>query len=181
MIVSEIKDENTLIVYWKETDSSIDQTLKRKVEQEVVLKKLREYYPYAKINHTKNGVPLIDGAPFSHISISHRKGWYAFALSQENIGLDIEIRNKNLKNGHHYFLNENEFQFMEQEEQLLLIWSAKEAVYKKYQGEIKDLKNHVTILSIDTLMKRIQADYLEKISLSFYMNNEIILVWTNNA
>ena len=91
---------------------------------------------------------LIVKKPELFLSVSHAKGWFAVSISTEPVGVDIQTYSSRLKEGQDYFRNERELPFADNETALHLIWCAKEAFYKMKEGQIVDLKEHVTICSI---------------------------------
>lgn len=87
------------------------------------------------ITYNEHGKPFL-----SHersISISHTKGKYAAVLisCNERCGIDIEIKNDRVRKVVSRFISPNEKAFLNADEeieleQLLIIWSAKEALFK---------------------------------------------------
>ena len=86
------------------------------------------------IQKDEKGKPYLPEHPFLKISISHRGPYLAVAFSEQEIGVDIEYLNVNLVKGKAYFMNEEEQDTSFSEEEHLMIWCAKEALYKKKGG-----------------------------------------------
>src|ERR1017187_1284255 len=100
--------------------------------------------PYI-IEYTAHGKPYIKDTDWE-ISISHTKEYIAIILSTCNkVGIDIEIldpriiriKDKFLRDDERAFINPNHFI-----EQLYIIWSAKETLFKIYEkGELLFIEN----------------------------------------
>lgn len=95
---------------------------------------------------------LLSGKPYlkddeRHISISHTRGYAAVAISETNpIGLDIEQRTDKVCRVQHKFLSPEERLFIPSGEgnvePLLVIWTAKEAMFKLVDREGIDFAEH---------------------------------------
>lgn len=82
-----------------------------------------------------------------HITISHTRGYAAVAISGTNpIGLDIEQRTDKVCRVQHKFLSPEEKSLLPSEkknvEALLIIWTAKEAMFKLVDREGIDFAEH---------------------------------------
>jgi phosphopantetheinyl transferase len=97
------------------------------------------------LSYLPSGQPVFTNSE-KHLSISHSDGWFAVYIASEPIGIDIQVPNQRLELGKHYFLNEQE-QHLTDLGTLHAIWGAKEALYKKYGGDIDDLRGEVTFQS----------------------------------
>ena len=87
--------------------------------------------PSVIIDHNSNGQPLLDGF---YISISHTNGYACVLLStQKVVGIDIEYRSDRIERIRSKFLRSDE-SFISIEE-LLLVWSAKETLYKYFSAD----------------------------------------------
>jgi len=77
-----------------------------------------------------------------YFSVSHTKNYVAFALSKENIGLDIEERvNRDFK-ALNYVADPNEISCCKENDDFYTLWTFKESYAKlKGTGITKDLKN----------------------------------------
>lgn len=96
----------------------------------------------AKISYKENGAPYLESSN-KEISISHTKGYVCIALSENyRIGIDIERVANKVERVKDRFINECEQ--CDTLIKMLLIWSAKESMYKLLQIEgldfLKDLK-----------------------------------------
>lgn len=93
------------------------------------------YLNGATLGHYVNGAPFIElksGAGKDiFISLSHCRTGACIAISEDvkNFGIDIEEESEKLQRVKEKFINEAESKFIN-DEQLLLAWTIKEAVYK---------------------------------------------------
>ncbi|MGL4993103.1 MAG: 4'-phosphopantetheinyl transferase superfamily protein [Bacteroidales bacterium] len=100
-----------------------------------------------------------DGKPFSSalgrtISITHtRSKFVSILISDEPIcGIDIELNSRQVSNIRSRFISYNEESFLNEEnhqEQLLLIWSAKESLFKSIPGSSIDFIDHLEVMPFE--------------------------------
>jgi phosphopantetheinyl transferase len=152
---------------------------KKEIDRLEVKHKLKQIFPNAELIHDENGAPIIKNADYPFISVSHYQGWFTFYLSYKKNGVDIQSFKKSLSKGRSYFINSNENYLELSQLNLHLIWCAKEAFYKKYNGDIEDLKNDVSVTKIDLNVNQLSLEYKDcKEDLSFLVNKEYVIVWT---
>jgi 4'-phosphopantetheinyl transferase len=101
-----------------------------------------------KIVYSEAGKPYLDGAN-THISISHSKDYVAvIAHPLYQTGIDIEKTGDRIQRVSHKFVNDAERSWLSKEhenEQLYVIWGAKECAFKIFGlGEI-DFKDHLEV------------------------------------
>lgn len=80
----------------------------------------------------KNGAPYIIDSSL-HLSISHTRGYAAVAVSDKNVGVDVEITTRSALEASKYFMNDEELLSLKSGDanlKSLLHWSAKEALFK---------------------------------------------------
>ena len=83
------------------------------------------------IDHNSNGQPLLDGF---YLSISHTNGYACVLLStQKVVAIDIEYRSDRIERIRSKFLRSDEA--FTSIEDLLLVWSAKETLYKYFSAD----------------------------------------------
>ena len=91
--------------------------------------------PYI-IEYSIHGKPHIKGSDLE-ISISHTKEYISLILSKDKkVGIDIEILDPRIKRIQNKFLRDDELAFINPNhliEQLYIIWSAKETLFKIYE------------------------------------------------
>lgn len=152
---------------------------KKEIESTRVKREIQNLYPNAVLEHEENGAPLLIKANYSYISISHYRGWYALYFSNKTNGVDIQAFKNTLFKGKDYFINSKDDELELTATNLHLIWSAKEAFYKKHQGNIADLKNEVSVKEIDLKSKLIYLEYKDLVEvLCFRIYADFVLVWT---
>ena len=113
-------------------------------------------FPYELIQLADTRKPYLPDAQF-HFSISHCGDYAAAIVSQDRrVGIDIEIPLKKITRIADKFLSENEkniFQVSNDTEtqanlqQLTLLWSTKEAIFKWYGDGGVDFRQHIHLLS----------------------------------
>lgn len=140
----------------------------------------------AVIGYDKERKPHIVGSE-TEISMSH-SGKYVCVYLREgaSVGVDIQQMKPSISKGAFYFLNDQELQWANLEDnlQMHLIWSAKEAVFK-YAGDASiDLKKHIIIPAFSGNQKgrfevNLQKDDLpEAIQIQFDTFEDYVLTWT---
>tara|TARA_B110000285_G_C15114725_1_gene613377 strand:- start:176 stop:727 length:552 start_codon:yes stop_codon:yes gene_type:complete len=98
------------------------------------------------VSHLENGAPILNSNENSYISISHSNDYFAVYYSEVNaVGIDVEVIQRSLLKGRHYFLNENELSQDWTNDELHIIWGVKEAFFKLKQGKLENLINYITI------------------------------------
>jgi 4'-phosphopantetheinyl transferase len=102
-------------------------------------------YADVDLYYNSYGKPLLkDG---KHISITHSYHFSAIALSDDDIGIDIEMLRNKIKIIQHKFVN-TDFDTLTDEDlvkQLTVIWGAKEAMYKIYPYGGLSFRDHIAI------------------------------------
>ncbi len=92
-----------------------------------------------RISYTTSGCPLLEGRDQPHISSTHRHGYVAVAVSQQAVGLDLEIFSERARLLADKFLDGDEMALVNRlglspEKSATILWSAKEAFFK-YSSE----------------------------------------------
>lgn len=178
-----IDNSDSKLIVWKDDTyfEKLEKGLKKKdVEKQTVTEMLHSIDKDLVLKNKSNGAPYIQNSSYSNISISHYGGHYVVYLSKKPVGVDIQIFKDSLMKGRHYFVNQSEESTIDLTKiNLHLIWTAKEAFYKKHSGEIADLKNDVSILKIDESKKMIKLNYQEEIfELTFALFEDCVVTWT---
>lgn len=178
-------DEHSVIYYW--FDNQYQEKLraldKQSVERQAIREVLLKLHPTIVLERKENGAPSIKDEVYEFISISHAKGWYAIYLSTNSpVGVDIQTPKKSLLKGKDYFINSREENFTKEDFNLHLIWCGKEAVFKKMNGLIDDLKEEVSTVELNTKENEIKMVYKNKIEISHYLSTlDFLLVWTMSS
>ena len=131
-----------------------------------------------KINHSDSGAPfLVDSNQF--ISISHSGNLFAIHLSKQGcVGVDVQLMKKNLYRGRGYFINDfEEKNFSLTERELLLIWCAKETVYKTQKGEIQFYKENITITEMFEGVIKVNVKGDGELSCRYLYSDEFALTY----
>ena len=130
--------------------------------------------------HDEMGKPSL---PEEHlrISISHTKGYAAILLSPvREVGLDIEQFSDKIFHVRDKFLRAEEKQIIDSTDrtQLLLCWSAKEAVYKLYEGLRPEYWEQITVkaLDMDQCVMLAEVEDRPPVSLRFRVFPDFVMV-----
>ena len=129
--------------------------------------------PSVIIDHNSNGQPLLGGF---HISISHTNGYACVLLStQKVVAIDIEYRSDRIERIRSKFLRSDEA--FTSIEDLLLVWSAKETLYK-YFSEDDLMYNEMKVESIsDSSLSMINLKTNEKKMASYLSTPNYVLTY----
>jgi len=130
--------------------------------------------------------PHIAGSQ-TEISMSHSGEYVCVYLRDgKSVGIDIQQMKPSISKGAFYFLNEQELQWadLDNNVQMHLMWSAKEAVFK-YAGDASiDLKKHIIIHAFSGNqngrfeVKLQKGDLPETIQIQFDTFEDYVLTWT---
>jgi 4'-phosphopantetheinyl transferase EntD len=109
-----------------------------------------ELFPEKDILYNSVGAPFLQDMPHTHISISHTKGMVGLAVSDREVGMDLEPVRDLAKRIHFKFVNEEELKILsnEDEVQMCQAWSAKEVLYKLAERKQIDFKKEMNIVSL---------------------------------
>ncbi len=104
-----------------------------------------------RILHEDSGKPYLADGTY-HVSISHTKGYAAVALHREReVGIDIEQVAERVRKVTSRFVREDELPQLEQDapmvqlQKLLIVWSAKETLFKVLNCREVDFLEHLHI------------------------------------
>ena len=136
------------------------------------------------IEYDKDGKPYLLDKSYQ-ISISHCKSWIAVMIHPTRlVGIDIEIPTDKILKLQKRFLNETEQKYLatgENINQLMLAWSAKEALYKIIGIEAVDFANQLHIFPFE--MKSIGKFTAEHVKtkkiyeLNYHQHSDYTLVY----
>jgi len=139
-----------------------------------------------RITYHENGKPEINNGEMS-ISVSHCKEVVAIVISKsaKAVGLDCETIASRILKIKHKFVNEDEFsQFKNNElENLTLIWSAKEALFKIYAKGAIDFNEHLHVNNFDfcaeggTFTGTITKEQKVSYTMHYKLIQNSLLVW----
>lgn len=99
----------------------------------------------ADLFYNEFGKPLLTSG--KHISISHSYYFSTIAISDEEIGIDIEMVREKITMIQHKFVNTDYDSLSDEDliKQLTIIWGAKEAMYKIYPHGGLSFREHIAI------------------------------------
>jgi phosphopantetheinyl transferase len=107
------------------------------------------------------GKPHLNGE--KHISITHSHNFSALIISDETVGIDIELQREKIIRIADKFC-ESEFQFLEREKiseyvrKLTVIWGAKEAIFKIRNEKGISFKDHIKVNAFELENKQTIAE-----------------------
>lgn len=130
--------------------------------------------------HDEMGKPSLSEEHL-RISISHTKGYAAILLSPlREVGLDIEQFSDKIFHVRDKFLRAEEKQIIDSTDrtQLLLCWSAKETVYKLYEGLRPEYWEQITVkaLDMDQCVMLAEVEDRPPVSLRFRVFPDFVMV-----
>lgn len=139
------------------------------------------------IGYNNSGRPLLTDN--SHqISISHTKGYVAIYLSKyENIGIDIEYVTNRIERIASRVFSERELSFCHEENrltQLLIMWCAKETLFKAFELKDVDFIEHLEIQPFEVsskqgvlIGKELQSKDQKCLEISYIIANDFVLTY----
>ena len=175
--------------FTKNISSEIQVGIKKIFNQEERLKeKFAPHFILKKNNPSilLNNINLEPKTSDGFISISHCKEHIAVIFdSQKSVGIDIEFYTDRILKIRHKFLNDAEKDFCKDDaKKSLIIWSAKEAIFKKFGNGTVFFKENISIENFNVDRKIYlngiakPDNKFEKISLLCELFDEFILVHT---
>lgn len=175
-----ISTKNGYVLIWKISSLLIPKKASARIsfQRKIILSMLKASgYDVNRLYYKSTGQPLISSDSQKHISVSHSQNWFVIYLSDDPVGVDIEVERPSIISGKDWFINQSESSKYQTCQMLHLVWGAKEAYYKKNEGQIADLKNEVSITEINKT--RIKINYQNTNSQLFYkVIQNVYLVWT---
>ena len=83
-----------------------------------------------------------------------------------------------MSGGSHFFLTEEEKKWSSPID-LHIIWSAKEAIFKKMKGEFSNYLLEISVIELDKEHNRLRVSYFGKTEeLHFLLSDKMVLVYT---
>ncbi len=135
----------------------------------------------ARIDHDEQGKPFLPDEPNARISISHTKNYAALYVShRREVGVDIEQLSDRILRVKSKFLRERELSLIDEMDkvQLLLCWSAKEALYKLIPGLRPEYWEQLFLTGVDFALRTMSFDTpIGNVTLSFRVDEEFVLVY----
>ncbi len=163
-------------------DDDVQQKNKGQFQRDVIRFFLKnELNIESEIAYHKSGAPFLKDSNL-FISISHSGFFFAVQLSVVDcVGVDIQVFKSLISRGYSYFVNEQEEIKHELNElNLHLIWCAKECVYKLKKGKIKNYREDISIVEIESDLITVGV-YTKEIKCRYILERDLVLVFVDNA
>lgn len=137
------------------------------------------------IHYHPSGRPYIADREL-HLSISHTKGYVSVIISPTNeVGIDIEKISDRVHRVAHKFVRDDELlpeEPIQKTHALLLIWSAKEVMFKCMNEEAVDFREHmrVDISQADGgcfMGKETRSERGRTYSISYMIDPDFVMTW----
>lgn len=133
----------------------------------------------ALVDHEDSGAPFLSSHSGLNISVSHSHDYYAVMLHpSQAVGIDLQRKRVGaFPSALHYFLSEEEMTIPHTDNELYLLWSAKEALYKRKKGKLSSYKEDMQIHAISSgmLLANVEDEFLRCPYLIFDM--QLVLVY----
>lgn len=139
-------------------------------------------FPYHLIQVADTRKPYLPGEEY-HFSISHCGDFAAAIVSKhQRVGVDIEIPVEKIERIRNKFLSvqEQEHLLNGDLEQLTVLWSAKEAVFKWYGKGKVDFKAHMQLQGQDIAKEQLDcffAPSVQHLTVNYRMLEQVVLAW----
>ncbi|TPD65466.1 4'-phosphopantetheinyl transferase superfamily protein [Flavobacterium microcysteis] len=163
--ITESFDEFFSQVILKEKTLERLQSMKSEVHQRAFLsvrKLLQEAgHNDLQLHYDEFGKPHLENE--THISITHSFDFSAIILSDENVGIDIELRREKVILIAEKFVDESEFRFLDKEKKedyvsrLTVIWGIKEAIFKIRNEKGISFKDHIFVAPFEMKDQKTKA------------------------
>lgn len=170
------------IVVWKSANYPVNKSglkKKKEIERLEVLQMINSLgYAIKDLQYKESGQPILSQDSKEHLSISHSHGWFALYIASAPVGVDIEIARETIAEGKDWFINPSELPNFLSKHHLQVVWGAKEAYYKKQEGQIEDLRKDVSVKKIALNSLLLEHAGHEEV-LFFRQIDTVYLVWTH--
>jgi 4'-phosphopantetheinyl transferase len=131
----------------------------------------------------QSGRPYL-GVDRKPLSLSHCEGFVAAIHADVSVGIDVERISSRVQKIKNYFMRDEELDLLgEENEPLILAWSAKESIYKWFGEKHLGYKSQLCIQSIDFAEQVMEIEIIIKDHsltqpLFFLQDSEKVLTWT---
>jgi len=131
----------------------------------------------------QSGRPFL-GVERKPLSLSHCEGFVAAIHADVSVGIDVERISSRVQKIKNYFMRDEELGLLgEENEVLILAWSAKESIYKWFGEKHLGYKSQLCIRSIDFVGEVMEVeintkDHYLKQPVFFRQDSEKVLTWT---
>lgn len=137
------------------------------------------------INYTEIGAPFIGDE--GYISISHASNVVGLAFSKSHaVGLDLEPIREKVHAVKHKFLSKSESETLQtaSTEEMIKVWSAKEALYKLAERKKIIFASELIIQKIDKVNWKgtiVNPDHKKEVSLNILTHKEFVISFNIHA
>jgi phosphopantetheinyl transferase len=134
---------------WEEYESLASEAIRHRwLASRYAVQQVSQQSPLKLIKETSGKPILLESE--SHISLSHCEGYVAAIHGDAPVGIDVERISHRAQKIKNYFLRDEELVLLgEENEALILAWSAKESIFKWYGKKNLGYKSQLCIRSID--------------------------------
>lgn len=166
----------------------IKSELKRKqwLASRLLIRMIIDSPGFIRLNKLPSGQPVLSDLDH-RVSISHC-GYYAAVIISRtsSVGIDIEVQADRILAIQHKFIGEQEYQWagdLHNRLRSLIIWSAKESIFKWYAAGQVDFRKHIMIYpfeseeqgSIHALFSNGQVE--RSLKLNYRCYHDLVLTW----
>jgi 4'-phosphopantetheinyl transferase len=168
---------------WEEYESLASEAIRyRWLASRYAVQQVSRQSPLKLIKETSGKPILLESE--NHISLSHCDGYVAAIHGDVPVGIDVELISQRVQKIKNYFLRDEEIALLgEENEALILAWSAKESIFKWYGKKNLGYKSQICIRSIDfegqvMEIEMFTSEYNLIQSVFFRQDSEKVLTWT---
>ncbi len=168
---------------WVEYDSLVNDSIRyRWLASRFAVQQVSQQSPLDVIKD-QSGRPYL-GVERKPLSLSHCEGYVAAIHADISVGIDVERISPRVQRIKNYFMQDEELDLLgEENEALILAWSAKESIYKWLGEKHLGYKSQLCIRSIDFMGQAMEIEINTKDhnliqKVSFLHDSEKVLTWT---
>ncbi len=168
---------------WVEYDSLVNDSIRyRWLASRFAVQQVSQQSPLDIIKD-QLGRPYL-GVERKPLSLSHCQGFVAAIHADVSVGIDVERISSRVQKIKNYFMRDEELDLLgEENEALILAWSAKESIYKWLGEKHLGYKSQLCIRSIDFMGQAMEIEINTKDhnliqKVSFLHDSEKVLTWT---
>ena len=168
---------------WKEYDSLVNDSIRHRwLASRFAVQQVSLQSPLELIKDP-SGRPYL-GIERKPLSLSHCEGFVAAIHADVSVGIDVERISSRVQKIKNYFMRDEELDLLgEENEALILAWSAKESIYKWFGEKHLGYKSQLCIRSVDFLTQSMEIEINTKDhcliqSVFFRQDSEKAITWT---
>ena len=168
---------------WEEYESLVNDSIRHRwLASRFAVQQVSQQTPLELIKDP-SGRPFL-GVERKPLSLSHCEGFVAAIHSDVSVGIDVERISSRVQKIKNYFMRDEELDLLgEENEALILAWSAKESIYKWLGEKHLGYKSQLCIRSIDFMGQAMEIEINTKDHnliqpVFFRQDSEKALTWT---